>query len=63
MTDALQKAHRPIGFFGLLLISTGSILAPADVCRFNLQGLHRVDDTISATGTSCVMTSRTSRRS
>ncbi len=37
MTDALQKVHRPIGFFGLLFISTDSILASADVCRFNLQ--------------------------
>ena len=61
MTDALQKVHRPIGFFGLLFISTGSILASADVCRFNLQSLHRDDDTISATGTLCVMTSRDSR--
>ena len=63
MTEEPQKVHRPIGFFGLLFISTGSILASADVCRFNLQSLHRDDDTISATGTSGVMTSRTSHRS
>ena len=37
MIDELQNVHRPIGFFGLLFISTGSILASADVCRFNLQ--------------------------